>query len=123
MESVDLASLEAFLQARGARTRPLGTAAFVAARRRWRELFGPITGAKRWSWADQGYDWHVFSLERHEAIEGEVATLAFRNGTANVHQFMVLSAREGFEAGFEVASALAIDLGELRQDWSMVAGD
>lgn len=118
-----LASLEDHLKTNGAAVRRLSAAAVGEARARWRAAFGPTLGRRRWSWTREGYDWHVFSFERHESLEGAVATEAFTHSTANVHRFVVLAAVDGVDVALEVTSDRAIDLEPLGEDWTMVADD
>lgn len=118
-----LASLERLLRESGATVRRLGSEEFQRDRDRWRELYGPALGRRAWSWSRQGFDWHVFSFHRHEAVEGDVAEQAMENSTAHTHRFLVLSARDGVPVGFEVEAQHAIDLSPLADDWTLLAED
>ncbi|MCA9495207.1 MAG: hypothetical protein KC621_35005 [Myxococcales bacterium] len=118
-----LASLEMLLRNCGATVRRLRTDELERDRTRWRELYGPALGRRAWSWSREGYDWHVFSFQRHEAVEGAVATQAMASSTGATHHFLVLSARDDLRAGLAVEADHAIDLGPLGDDWTMLAED
>ncbi|MEZ4234875.1 MAG: DUF4275 family protein [Myxococcota bacterium] len=116
-------ALEEHLRAQGATVTRLQPREFAEARAKWRHAYRPSIGAKRWSWEEQRYDWHVFSLEHHESLEGGVATQAFQASTIHQHRFVVLSARDDVEIGLEVVAPHAIDLEALDEDWTMTTDD